>query len=64
MKSIRIFMFGAAGIPDVPDSARVARMIGAPEDRHNFLIMHAMAPNVAGVIGSANAGGVLLATIR
>lgn len=57
-------LIGAAGVSAVPDSARVAQLIGAHEDRHNFLIMHAMAPNVAGVIGSAVAAGVLLSTIR
>jgi len=44
----------------VPDSARVCQMVGAKEDPQNFLIMHAMAPNVAGVIGSAVAAGVFL----
>ncbi|RMG94195.1 MAG: glutaconyl-CoA decarboxylase subunit beta, partial [Candidatus Dadabacteria bacterium] len=43
----------------VPDSARVAQMVGAKEDPTNFLLMHAMGPNVAGVIGSAIAAGVL-----
>jgi len=55
-------IIGAAGVSAVPDSARVCQMVGAREDPHNFLIMHAMAPNVAGVIGSAVAAGVLLAT--
>jgi len=54
-------IIGAAGVSAVPDSARVCQMVGAKEDPHNFLIMHAMAPNVAGVIGSAVAAGVLLA---
>lgn len=57
-------VIGAAGVSAVPDSARVAQMIGAKEDPENFLIMHAMAPNVAGVVGSAIAAGVLLATLR
>lgn len=52
-------LIGAAGVSAVPDSARVAHMIGQQEDPHNFLLMHAMAPNVAGVIGSAVAAGVL-----
>jgi oxaloacetate decarboxylase beta subunit len=56
-------LVGAAGVSAVPDSARVVQVVGAKEDRHNFLIMHAMAPNVAGVIGSAVAAGVLLATL-
>jgi oxaloacetate decarboxylase beta subunit len=48
----------------VPDSARVCQMVGAREDPQNFLIMHAMAPNVAGVIGSAVAAGIFLSTMR
>jgi oxaloacetate decarboxylase beta subunit len=55
-------IIGAAGVSAVPDSARVCQMVGAKEDPRNFLIMHAMAPNVAGVIGSAVAAGILLAT--
>ncbi len=55
-------IIGAAGVSAVPDSARVCQVVGAREDPNNFLIMHAMAPNVAGVIGSAVAAGVLLAT--
>lgn len=54
-------IIGAAGVSAVPDSARVCQIVGAKEDPQNFLIMHAMAPNVAGVIGSAVAAGVLLA---
>lgn len=53
-------IIGAAGVSAVPDSARVCQMVGAREDPGNFLIMHAMAPNVAGVIGSAVAAGVFL----
>lgn len=52
-------LVGAAGVSAVPDSARVVQMVGQREDPHNFLLMHAMAPNVAGVIGSAVAAGVL-----
>ncbi|MCB9939255.1 MAG: sodium ion-translocating decarboxylase subunit beta [Planctomycetaceae bacterium] len=52
-------LIGAAGVSAVPDSARVAHVIGQEEDPTNFLLMHAMAPNVAGVIGSAIAAGVL-----
>ncbi|WP_461395043.1 sodium ion-translocating decarboxylase subunit beta [Deferrisoma sp.] len=52
-------LIGAAGVSAVPDSARVAQMVGAKEDPTNFLLMHAMGPNVAGVIGSAIAAGVL-----
>ncbi|MBN1550197.1 sodium ion-translocating decarboxylase subunit beta [bacterium] len=56
-------IIGAAGVSAVPDSARVCQIVGAKEDPSNFLIMHAMAPNVAGVIGSAVAAGILLATL-
>ncbi|MHC4321496.1 MAG: sodium ion-translocating decarboxylase subunit beta [Planctomycetota bacterium] len=52
-------LIGAAGVSAVPDSARVVQMVGQKEDPHNFLLMHAMAPNVAGVIGSAIAAGIL-----
>jgi oxaloacetate decarboxylase beta subunit len=52
-------LVGAAGVSAVPDSARVVQMVGQQEDPQNFLLMHAMAPNVAGVIGSAIAAGVL-----
>ncbi len=52
-------LIGAAGVSAVPDSARVAQMMGLREDPENHLLMHAMAPNVAGVIGSAIAAGVL-----
>ena len=52
-------LVGAAGVSAVPDSARVVQMVGQKEDPHNHLLMHAMAPNVAGVIGSAIAAGVL-----
>ena len=52
-------LIGAAGVSAVPDSARVAQMVGQEEDNTNFLLMHAMAPNVAGVIGSAIAAGIL-----
>lgn len=52
-------LLGAAGVSAVPDSARVVQMVGREYDRDNFLLMHAMAPNVAGVIGSAIAAGVL-----
>jgi len=52
-------LVGAAGVSAVPDSARVVQMVGQKEDPHNFLLMHAMAPNVAGVLGSAIAAGIL-----
>jgi carboxybiotin decarboxylase len=53
-------LIGAAGVSAVPDSARVAQMVGRQIDPDNYLLMHAMGPNVAGVIGSATAAGVLL----
>ena len=53
-------MVGAAGVSAVPDSARVVQMMGLKEDPTNYLLMHAMAPNVAGVIGSAVAAGILM----
>ncbi|MCB9273866.1 MAG: sodium ion-translocating decarboxylase subunit beta [Lewinellaceae bacterium] len=53
-------LVGAAGVSAVPDSARVVQMIGLREDPNNHLLMHAMGPNVAGVIGSAVAAGILL----
>ena len=54
-------LIGSAGVSAVPMAARVAQDVGAKEDPTNFLLMHAMGPNVAGVIGSAVAAGVLLA---
>jgi len=57
-------IIGAAGVSAVPDSARVCQVVGAKEDPNNFLIMHAMAPNVAGVIGSAIAAGVFLSVFN
>ena len=53
-------LVGAAGVSAVPDSARVVQTMGLKEDPTNHLLMHAMAPNVAGVIGSAVAAGILL----
>lgn len=52
-------LIGAAGVSAVPDSARVVHIVAQREDPCNFLLMHAMAPNVSGVIGSAIAAGVL-----
>jgi oxaloacetate decarboxylase beta subunit len=52
-------LLGAAGVSAVPDSARVVQVVGQQEDPTNFLLMHAMAPNISGVIGSAVAAGVL-----
>ncbi len=53
-------LVGAAGVSAVPDSARVVQHEGLKEDPSNHLLMHAMAPNVAGVIGSAVAAGILM----
>jgi oxaloacetate decarboxylase beta subunit len=53
-------LIGAAGVSAVPNSARVVHQTGQKYDKKNYLIMHAMAPNVAGVIGSAVAAGVIL----
>lgn len=53
-------LIGSAGVSAVPASARVSQVVGQKYDRTNFLVMHAMAPNVAGVVGSAVAAGVLL----
>lgn len=53
-------MIGAAGVSAVPDSARVVQNMGLKNDPTNHLLMHAMAPNVSGVIGSAIAAGILL----
>ncbi len=52
---------GSAGVSAVPMAARVSQMVGQKEDPSNFLLMHAMGPNVAGVIGSAIAAGVMIA---
>lgn len=56
-------LIGAAGVSAVPMSARVAHQVGQEADRTNFLLMHAMGPNVAGVIGSAIAAGILLSLL-
>lgn len=53
-------MIGAAGVSAVPDSARVVQHLGLQENSSNYLLMHAMAPNVSGVIGSAVAAGILM----
>ncbi len=54
-------LIGSAGVSAVPMAARVSQDVGAKEDPNNYLLMHAMGPNVAGVIGSAVVAGVLLA---
>ena len=56
-------LIGAAGVSAVPMAARVASKVGQEADSQNFLLMHAMGPNVAGVIGSAVAAGTLLAVV-
>ena len=53
-------LIGAAGVSAVPMAARIAQKIGREEDPNNYLLMHAMGPNVAGVIGSAVASGILI----
>lgn len=57
-------LIGSAGVSAVPDSARVSQTEGLRADPTNHLLMHAMAPNVAGVIGSAVAAGILLSFLR
>jgi oxaloacetate decarboxylase beta subunit len=57
-------LIGSAGVSAVPMAARVSQKVGAAENPTNFLLMHAMGPNVAGVIGSAVAAGVLLSIIH
>lgn len=57
-------LIGAAGVSAVPTAARVANVVGREANPSNFLLMHAMGPNVAGVIGSAIAAGVLLSMLR
>jgi sodium ion-translocating decarboxylase, beta subunit len=56
-------LIGAAGVSAVPMAARVASKVGQEENPQNFLLMHAMGPNVSGVIGSAVAAGVLMAVV-
>ena len=56
-------LIGSAGVSAVPMAARVSQIVGQKEDPSNFLLMHAMGPNVAGVIGSAVAAGVFLSWI-
>ncbi|MGY6276477.1 sodium ion-translocating decarboxylase subunit beta [Methylomonas sp. MgM2] len=57
-------LIGAAGVSAVPMAARVANKVGQESNPYNFLLMHAMGPNVAGVIGSAVAAGVLLSLVH
>ena len=53
-------LIGSAGVSAVPNSARISHVVGQGYDPSNYLLMHAMGPNVAGVIGSAVAAGILL----
>ena len=53
-------LIGSAGVSAVPMAARVSQKVGQAENPGNFLLMHAMGPNVAGVIGSAVAAGILI----
>ena len=57
-------LIGSAGVSAVPMAARVSQVVGQKENPRNFLLMHAMGPNVAGVIGSAVAAGVLLSLFK
>jgi len=57
-------LIGNAGVSAVPDSARVSQIVGQQYDKSNHLLMHAMGPNVAGVIGSAVAAGILLSFLN
>lgn len=56
-------LIGSAGIASVPIAARVSHKVGQEENRSNFLIMHAMGPNLAGVFGTAISGGIMLALL-
>ena len=56
-------LIGSAGVSAVPMAARVSQMVGAQENPQNYLLMHAMGPNVAGVIGSAVAAGIFLSIL-
>ena len=53
-------LIGNAGVSAVPGSARISQVVGLEYDKTNHLLMHAMGPNLAGVIGSAIAAGVIL----
>ena len=57
-------LIGSAGVSAVPMAARVSNSVGLEANKSNYLLMHAMAPNVAGVIGSAVAAGVLLGMLE
>lgn len=57
-------MIGAAGVSAVPMSARVVQRMGQQANPRNFLLMHAMGPNIAGVIGTATAAGIFLGMVH
>jgi len=57
-------LLGSAGIASVPIAARVAHVVALEDDRDNFLIYHAMGPNLAGVFGTALSGGIMLALLQ
>ena len=56
-------LIGSAGIASVPIAARVSHVVANKENPDNFLIMHAMGPNLAGVFGTAISGGIMLALL-
>jgi oxaloacetate decarboxylase beta subunit len=57
-------LIGNSGVSAVPDAARVSNSVGLEYDKTNYLMMHAMGPNVAGVVGSAVAAGMLLSFLK
>jgi Na+-transporting methylmalonyl-CoA/oxaloacetate decarboxylase beta subunit len=57
-------LIGSAGVSAVPMAARVSQKVGQQANPKNFLLMHAMGPNVAGVIGTATAAGLFLSILR
>ena len=57
-------LIGSAGVSAVPMAARVSQIVGQQYNPSNYLLMHAMGPNVAGVIGTAVAAGTMLAILR
>jgi oxaloacetate decarboxylase beta subunit len=57
-------LIGSAGVSAVPMAARVSQKVGSEYDPKNFLLMHAMGPNVAGVIGTAIAAGMFLTMLK
>ncbi len=57
-------LIGSAGVSAVPMAARVSHNVGQEENPQNYLLMHAMGPNVAGVIGTAVAAGILISILK